>query len=68
MAQNKGAQAEQEYRLALNSDPRNGEAHMALAELLVKRGDIAGARQQLEMAAQSDDPNAREAAMQALRQ
>jgi Flp pilus assembly protein TadD len=68
MAQNNSTQAEQEYRLAIDSNPHNGEARLALAELLSKRGDLAGARQQLQMAVQSDDPNAREIALRALQQ
>jgi tetratricopeptide (TPR) repeat protein len=44
--------AAQDYRTVLGPDPRNPEAHLGLARVLRKQGDLAGARAQAQAALQ----------------
>lgn len=58
-------EAEQHYRDALRCDPNHVASHTAVAELLLRRGDVAGrpeARRLVEaaLALSPDDPRARE--------
>jgi hypothetical protein len=50
-----------EYRLAIAAVPDYFEAHLKLAQLLLARGDIAGAAPHLRKAAESPDPRIRNA-------
>lgn len=42
--------AERAYRRALTLDPRNGDLHAQLGELLAEHGDLDGARREAELA------------------
>jgi len=53
---------------AVELDPRSYQAHLELAQVLFKMGDLANARTHCRIAVQSSDPNLRAAALQLLRQ
>jgi tetratricopeptide (TPR) repeat protein len=58
--------AEREYREAVRIKPGFARAHLNLGALLAERGDRTGARENLETAAQSSDPDAAGQARQML--
>jgi tetratricopeptide (TPR) repeat protein len=59
--------AAEEYRRAIQLHPEAYAAHLSLGQILVRGGNLAEARAHLEKAAQSPDPEIRQAAQQALR-
>jgi tetratricopeptide (TPR) repeat protein len=46
----RGAEAEAQYRRALVIEPGDGDVRLRLGRLLLKKGDVPGARRQAEMA------------------
>jgi predicted CXXCH cytochrome family protein len=66
-AEGKPAEAEGHLRKALTVDPRLYEAHLLLGKLLAAKGDNAEAKSHFQRAAESPDPEVRQAAMKELR-
>ncbi len=62
VSQRKMGEAEQEFRLVIRVDPENYPAHYALGRLLAATGRRAEARTHFEKAAESRNPELREAA------
>jgi tetratricopeptide (TPR) repeat protein len=60
--------AEREYREAIRLKPAFARAHLNLGALLAEKGDNAGARENLVIAAQSNDPDTAGQAREMLRQ
>lgn len=57
-----------EYELAIQANPHDDDAHLALADIRARAGRIAEARRHFEAAADSVDPDVRQAARAALSQ
>ena len=66
-AQGKNAKAEQHFRLAISRNPDYYEAHLALGSILARKGNLAEARAHDQKAAESPDPDVRQAARNRLR-
>jgi Tfp pilus assembly protein PilF len=66
-AQGRRDDAANEYRRAIQLNPESYEAHLALGILLLRSGAKAEAGIQLRKAAESSDPQVRQAALHALR-
>lgn len=60
-------EAEQQFRLVIQSDADHHEAHFALARILAGKGAASEARVHYSKAAESPDPALRQAALSALR-
>jgi predicted CXXCH cytochrome family protein len=67
-AQNRVSEAAAEYAQVLRLQPQQADAHFGLGLALLQQRDLAGARQHLQIAAQSSDPAIAGAAQQALQQ
>lgn len=67
-AQGRAPEAAAEYAQVLQLQPQQADAHLGLGLALLQQRDIAGARQHLQIAAQSADPTIAGAAQQALQQ
>jgi len=59
--------AAEQYELAIQSNPAQYAAHLALGGILARTGRTAEARLHFERAAQSTDPAVRQAALAAMR-
>jgi len=59
--------AADEYRRTIQLNPDAYEAHLSLGQILARAGNAAEARAHIEKAAQSPDPEVRQAAQKALR-
>jgi tetratricopeptide (TPR) repeat protein len=55
-------EAAREYELAIQANPREYDAHLALGDLRARAGRTAEARRHFEAAADSADPDVRQAA------
>jgi predicted CXXCH cytochrome family protein len=67
LARGEAGSAEGEYRRTLELNPEAFSAHLSLGQILARAGKNAEAREHLERAAQSPDPEIRQAAQEALR-
>jgi predicted CXXCH cytochrome family protein len=67
VAQGQIQSAADEYRRAIQLNPDAYEAHLSLAQILARSGNMAEAREHIAKAAESPDPQVRQAAQQALR-
>jgi Flp pilus assembly protein TadD len=67
VAQGQIQSAADEYRRAIQLNPDAYEAHLSLAQILARSGNMAEAREHISKAAESPDPQVRQAAQQALR-
>lgn len=56
--QNRPMEAEALYKEAIKHEPRYSAAHIALAEILLEKGDVTGAKEELREGLQSDPNNA----------
>lgn len=65
-AQGKGAEAREQFEKALALNPNLYQAHLSLAMIMVSEGQIAAARLHCQKAAQSSDPDLRNAALKLL--
>ena len=65
-AQGRLENAASEYRRAVELNPEAYAAHLSLGEILARGGNMAEARAHIEKAAQSPDPEIRQAAQKAL--
>ncbi len=59
LGQDRLEEAEQEFQRVLQSDPANARAHLGLARLAIRRGDLEESRRQLDRAL--GDPHAKKA-------
>lgn len=66
LARGEVGSAEGEYRRTLELNPEAFSAHLSLGQILARAGRNAEAREHLEKAAQSPDPEVRQAAQEAL--
>ncbi len=66
-AQGQVESAAEEYRRAIQLNPEAYAAHLSLGQILARAGNIAEARAHIAKAAQSPDPEVRQAAQKALR-
>ena len=66
-AKDRIADAAKEYSQAIRLNPDHYESQLALGLILLRKGEVAEARAHLEKAAQSTDPDLRQAAQKALR-
>ena len=66
-AQGRLESAAEEYRQAIQLSPEAYPAHLGLGKILARQGNVAEARSHYEKAAESPDPDVRQAALKALR-
>ena len=67
VARQRTAEAIQAFRTAIERNPKYYEAHLALGTVMAKTGNPAEARAHFQKAAESSDPEVRNAALKALR-